>query len=527
VQHHFPANFGLGPNRLLTDASPRRIAQQKQLQGYLLLFEQVLANLFSQAAEAASLYSFTDAAPTTYFSQPLLDRIPGIGALLNPEVAVEGLRAGSAGTWCFDPGVVRPELNSTINLSGPFAQVNDAKVLESNDIVVRVAPSSGSVLPAGPHTWSYSPAYLQAQLQDITEKGNTGLTRKNKFLNHVMARFGEQMTEYTLLLNHLDADGNSAATQAISDKLNFLRDYPRISADRAGAIDYLRPYDAPDNLPGFMRRVMRMLGIAQPQIAGLADGPITWLKANFIPEPGITWAEIWAFAADPLNYRIDSGGKSFDLARSPSDPEVIAHSPTHDAGQDLPALIDELVRVRAALAAGTEGLHIVEHVLLRPRAKDPATGLYVLFREKHIHKAERHPSIGAGYICHCPAHGLTPNSEVLLRRTNGKDLRRKPIEITPDTFVLIISSNLSDADLPEFFVPIDYPEDPYSLQMTVMLPAWPQRNQDENFRRLVEKTIRSEAPAHLKVYLQWLDLDHMHEFEHCHFTWLAHLHHAQ
>jgi hypothetical protein len=527
VQHHFPANFGLGPNRLLSDASPRRIAQQKQLQGYLLLFEQVLANLFSQAAEAASLYSFTDAAPQTYFSQSLLDRIPGISALLNPEEPVDGLRPIQGNTYCFSPGLIRPEIGSTISIAGPFGRLDDVLVTERNDVVIRLQVPDGSVIPVGPHTWTYSAASLASQLQAITEKGNVGLIRKNKFLNHVMARFGEQLTEYTLLLNHLEPDGNRSATKAISDKLGFLREYPLISADRAGALDYLRAYDTADNLPGFMRRIMRMLGINQTQVTSLADEPLGWLKANFVPAPGITWSEIWAAAGDAEHYISLTPGDVIGLLRAVDSSEVIAQRLPDFPVEDIPATVAQLVARHAEIADRNEGLHIVEHVLLRPRTLDEANGLYVLYREKVVTHAYAHATITGGYVCECPAHGLTDYAEILLRRPNGADLRLKPVELTPDSFVLVLTPNLREDELPKHFVQLDYPEDPYSLQFTVMLPTWPRRNQDENFRKLVEKTIRTEAPAHLKVYLQWLDLDHMHDFEHCHFTWLAHLHHVQ
>lgn len=527
LQQHFPANYGLGSNRLLSDANPHRLAQQKQLQGYLLLFEQILANLFSQAAEAASLYSFTDAAPRTYFSQSLLERIPGIAAVLNPQEAALGMRQIEGDTWGFTPGVVQPEQGSRIVVSGPFAEVGDVLVTESNALVVRLEFPQGSVVPAGPHTWSYTPEHLSNQLQAISETGNVGLLRKNKFLNHVMARFGEQLTEYTLLLNHLEPEGNAATTKAITDKLSFLRDYPLISADRGGALDYLRPYDAPANVPGFMRRILRMLGIPAQAVGSLAAEPMDWLKANFerYVHENTTWAEIWAFAGDPAHYRFVDKDNRLELLRDPDDTQgsVIAVSKAFTEPTDPVQAIISLVEAHADISRRNEGLHIVEHVLLRPRSIDEESGLHVLYREKVISRAYAHPVILGGYICECPSHGLTDYSEILLRRLNGADLRLKPTELTPDSFVLILTPNLRVDELPRDFVQIDYPEDPYSLQFTVMLPDWPIRNQDENFRKLVEKTIRLEAPAHLKVYLQWLDIDHMHAFEHCHFTWLSHL----
>src|SRR5262249_39196034 len=54
-----------------------------------------------------------------------------------------------------------------------------------------------------------------------------------------------------------------------------------------------------------------------------------------------------------------------------------------------------------------------------------------------------------------------------------------------------------------------YAKDPYSLALSFVLPNWPDRLKQpagtvNEFRLLVEQTIREETPAHLTVYLHWL-----------------------
>jgi hypothetical protein len=523
LQHHFPASYGLGHNRLFSDVTPQRLAQQKQLQAYLLLFEQILANFFSQAAEAASLYSFTDATPQTYFSQSLLDRIPGIEAVLNPEIPMPGFRLVEGDSWCYNPGPYRPDAGTTIRISGPFGQIERAQVEMSDDQLVKVRISEGDIVPAGPHMWAYTPDHLAQHLQSISEQTSVALNRKNKFLNHVMARFSEQMTEYALLLNQLEPGIHRAASKAIVDKLNFLQEYPLISTDRGGAIDYLRPYDTPDNMPGFVRRILRMLGIAAPSIASLTAEPMEWLQANFELAADADWNEVFAAAGDPGSFTYMEEEMRLNLKRKSGNRAVIAHTrATCGASEQLQA-IAEIMRQHGHISERSEGLHIVEHVLLRPRSTDEASGLYVLHQEKRILSFEAHPTKGGGFICHCPAHGLTSYSDVLLQIQGEADQHLKPFDITADTFAIVPVAPLRSDGPPNLIVPIYSPEDPYSLQMTVMLPDWPRRNRDENFRKLVEKTIRLEAPAHIKVYLQWQDITHMQSFEHCYFTWLSHL----
>jgi hypothetical protein len=110
IQNTFPQVYGVGANSLQSDSPDYRIAQARQLKGYLLLFDQVMANQFSQLANLGHLFSFSfgsgvtaentliqrytpvDSDPQTmgipiqsfvrsYFYQPLYD-VPDIQALL-------------------------------------------------------------------------------------------------------------------------------------------------------------------------------------------------------------------------------------------------------------------------------------------------------------------------------------------------------------------------------------------------------------------------------------------------------------
>ena len=47
--------------------------------------------------------------------------------------------------------------------------------------------------------------------------------------------------------------------------------------------------------------------------------------------------------------------------------------------------------------------------------------------------------------------------------------------------------------------------DPYSLQLSFLFPDWPARYRHGEFRKLVERTIREETPAHLIPTIRWLD----------------------
>jgi len=73
MQHQFPANYGIGDKGLPASASEKRKAQAKQLQAYLMFFDQILANQQKQLGNAKDLFSVGSQPDNTYFLYDLAD----------------------------------------------------------------------------------------------------------------------------------------------------------------------------------------------------------------------------------------------------------------------------------------------------------------------------------------------------------------------------------------------------------------------------------------------------------------------
>ena len=69
VQSEFPVAYGIGEIGLPASASLERKAQAKQLQAYLMVFDQLLANYFAQLDHVRDLFSLSITQIQTYFSQ--------------------------------------------------------------------------------------------------------------------------------------------------------------------------------------------------------------------------------------------------------------------------------------------------------------------------------------------------------------------------------------------------------------------------------------------------------------------------
>jgi hypothetical protein len=106
----------------------------------------------------------------------------------------------------------------------------------------------------------------EQRLQEITENPcklpevELGLRdRHNRFLNHLLARFAEQLTDYSLA--NSDPEAPTSEHEGLTEcKRAFLRQYTQISSARGTAMNSLE-LATPDNLPGLEQRLKLKLGI--------------------------------------------------------------------------------------------------------------------------------------------------------------------------------------------------------------------------------------------------------------------------
>ncbi|MBC6608773.1 hypothetical protein H8B13_18235 [Hymenobacter sp. BT188] len=297
----------------------------------------------------------------------------------------------------------------------------------------------------------------QAALEDMTETRAEFLARRNRFLDHLLARFGEQFSEYTLLLTSLQGQEVGRA-RLIDDKLAFLKAYPLISHDRGKAFSYRQAPCAPDNIAGLQRRINLLLGY--PDLAfsgtltGAAPGPFTltdfhlqdphnqlWLTGT-INHSGPTaegatqgaFREILKQMIQPNAYDIIAEAEQFRLTLQDKNGNPLGQHPdllpTKAAAQ---ALRDELLTWSSHARA-----LVVEHVLLRP--KFPGDALY--------------PACSDGACTTC-----------------GE-------------------------------------EDPYSFRLTLVLPGWTAPfSTNLELRQFANRTIQQETPAHLLGKTCWVGND--------------------
>lgn len=87
IQNQYPNVYGISSYGLPAESSPMRRGQAKQFKGYLLAFEQLLADYFAQLAHVKDLYSIKRDVDQTYYYQKLTDSVPNVAPLLKEDYA--------------------------------------------------------------------------------------------------------------------------------------------------------------------------------------------------------------------------------------------------------------------------------------------------------------------------------------------------------------------------------------------------------------------------------------------------------
>lgn len=448
VQEHLPLTYGIGQAGLPPSSSNQRKAQAAQLKGYLLLFEQILANFHAQLDNIPQLFSMEDSSSRTYYTQPVYE-VPRVAQLLVHFRVYMADYEQSNG--------VELKTNDQIN------QVWEAFQAEDDN------------------------AYRR-RIDEIAEgfdgDGNSIFEiRRNQFLDHMVARFAEDFREYALLMHDINDDISNA--ELIEDKLAFLQHYPIISSQRGKGYNYKDQQEVweTSNVTGLQRRLSRLLGIDNPRRRGLAYSSFVYTdyvriyqgrsnrmryavynEADEVVVRNAEWlhSEEEAYAkfrrilivgTDLDRYQRKKYKRGYFYFLLNEEGERIGRSPYYDTAEALEQAIKAAFEFFQDHYDRAEGMHVIEHILLRP----------------HV-----------------------PETDVLL-----------PIDTAEDEQA-----------------PCPCIEDPYSFRVSILMPAWPIRFTDVDFRNYIERKIRLETPAHIFPKICWVNQDHMSLFEEAYRNWL-------
>ncbi len=211
VQNTFPASYGIGMEADQFSVSSYRTAQTRQLKGYLMVFDQLIANEFSQLSHISDLFSFDiqqefiesdinkkDRLPQqifspTYYCQTLYD-IPNVKPLLLGSDSYHfHIKSGER--------VAQDESEWQSYISDPF-----------NEYIYNLRRSM--------------------------ETDQSSDDRHNRMLNHLLARHGEPADIYDQLITTAQWYGSQLKTKVIIKSI-LLKNYQSLSYNRLRAYSFL------------------------------------------------------------------------------------------------------------------------------------------------------------------------------------------------------------------------------------------------------------------------------------------------
>ncbi len=309
-----------------------------------------------------------------------------------------------------------------------------------------------------------------SQVQHILNDLDDFDGRKNAFLDHLLARFAENMNEYAFAM--LENFGEDITGATLWHKSTLLQEYPALSSARASAFNYhAGEADAWNTsaVTGLEHRIARLLGIRDYSRRDLTavdydiyreedddedenewrwrlkteNGDILFSSSMHYATKAAAEHEMWitvSLAWNPDNYEVlpteDEEEYYFNLIDE--NKEVVArHINYFDSKEEAKAKVEELSEYIFHNVAD-EGMFVFEHILLLPDRDDE--------------KADK-----------------------------------KFMQICMDRHCKQCQ-----------------PADPYSLRLTVVLPGWLRRFSNLYFRQYAERVIRKEVPAHILCRICWI-----------------------
>ncbi|WP_028978414.1 hypothetical protein [Sporocytophaga myxococcoides] len=563
IQNQFPLVYGIGQYGLPSSADIKRKAQAKQLKGFLLIYEQILANYLSQLANVKKLFSLKEDLMQTYFYQTL-DSVPDVKPLLKER---------------------------------------KHEFIDETDL----------------HFSTSLNYYLG--LPELVKVKDNYTDRRNRFLDYLLAIHGESYTQYSLSQFNYYFNESEFERHLIQNKTRLLKSLSTINKNRARGFNYLESSVDTDNITGMEAKISILLGlggshsdqVSEYKAHSLVDHyssfgakllnddaedseKESWYKEGVFPN-GLNEEYIEEYFdfidTDEVVITDFSDNKRRSLlsqtlpvksklipseflkegiilnnyrlgqfANEEDESFYIAFRGANKKWQNIGNFVEEKDAIAAVmelishvkkLNIQSEGLHIIEHILLRPDLKDQNHGVLIYdenrkpvlrsaeqysFKERdnilkdiksHLYEFANYSvetTVDKDFEVHFKTpddkyHFVSMEADISVEATHEKMERlfrfiSDQEEITPfeRKIGLYIKNIHTDRIIPEDF---------FSYRASIILPNWTARFGNKEFRAIIEDTIHENKPANISFNCFWLHPSQMQEFETVYYLWMEEL----
>lgn len=424
IQNDFPETFGVTEVGLPGKSTVSHKAKVKQLQGYLLFFDQVLASYFMHLGKVKDLLSVNTVLRQTYFTQAISD--------------VKGF-----------------------------------------DELIKNYPKA-------------DPEELTKKLLGDLDKN---IERKNRLLDHMIARFAETFSNFTFLMQELY--GNYASEAILKSKESFLSDYHTTSSERGAAFNYYKqPASAlwnTSNVSGVQKRIARLSGMKNYSRRNLSNSFVQIYKlTNSNGDEVFRWR-----IRNNKNQIILSATENY-LTQSLAEDELylatvrLIETTVEEIENAFLKPIKDGTLIGNLLVQKSVSKKFSFDVI-NPDIEDLSSSKRIIARHYTLHQSANELKMTMLGIINFLVNNFTEEGMFLIEHS----LLLPSLlgtSVHSDQFYPIAPNNCSSCQ----------PIDPYSYRVTVILPGWTYRFANSDFRNFMETLIRKELPAHVLARICWI-----------------------
>jgi hypothetical protein len=274
IQNTFPEIFAVGADAIVANASKYQMAQSRQLKGYLTLFDQVLANQFSQLANIDRLFSFKNSMTGAPSDEKEFYQVKDSYQKKHPKYPAP-YRVFSP-TYFYQSLYNVPHIRHLLKDNETFHFTTE---IESKKTLGHDSWAAYKEDPYNPYMWG---------LKELIEDEKSNLLRRNDILDHLLARHGES----PLLIDSI-IDGSAYTKDVMKDQVIFKSLY----LQNMGLLSYFR------------QKACNFIG------ANKITGKMPDVPLNF---------EAQIFCGDTTNFIFDSG--KIDHLEKLTEPDFINYS---------------------------------------------------------------------------------------------------------------------------------------------------------------------------------------------------------
>jgi len=324
---------------------------------------------------------------------------------------------------------------------------------------------------------------------------DNNIARRNEILDHLLARFAERFSEYSFIMKTIY--GNASHEVILRNKEDFLKDYKAISKDRGNAFNYYDQLSAnlwnTSNVSGVQKRISRLLGIK--------DYNRRHLTRSYVE----IYRLINADNEEVFRWRIRDLNNEIVLSSTEE------YTESYTASRELYFATLQIIQTRIneveqVFQNGFSGRVVIDNFMIsispsgkysydiiNPSIENTNDADWIVARRFTYYNTKDELKKSILDLIKFMKEDFTEEGMFIVEHMLLRPDVTQTI-VNQNSFLPIQTANCSDCEL----------IDPYSYRVSIVLPGYTFRFFDSDFRKLAERIIKEELPAHILAKICWV-----------------------